>query len=204
MTNQIIKEALHPYPEDLVIVTKIGARRGNDKSWIPALSPKEITEGVHDNLRNLGLETLDVVNLRVGGLSAPTDGSIAEPLTVLAGLKEQGLIQHLGLSNVSPTQLVEARKITEIACIQNFYNVAHRVDDDFVRDLSAQGIALCAFFPARRIHTAAIVPDGCCRKSAWCNADAGRASVATPALSEHPAHLGDIVGSTSARKSGRG
>src|SRR5215468_10508652 len=129
VTNQIIRHALHPYPDGLVIVTKLGARRGADKSWIPALSRQELKDGVHDNLRNLGVDTLHVVNLRVGGLLDPTDGSIAKPLTVLAELKRQGLIRYIGLSNVSPEQLEEAQTITEIVCVQNFYNVARRNDD---------------------------------------------------------------------------
>ncbi len=147
VTNQIIKQALHPYPEGLVIVTKIGARRGDDKSWLPALSRQEITAAVHDNLRNLGLASLDVVNLRVGGLQGPTEASIAAPHSVLAELKQQGLIRRLGLSNVSPQQLAEAQTITEIVCVQNLYNVAHRNDDAFVNDLAAQGIAYVPFFP---------------------------------------------------------
>jgi pyridoxine 4-dehydrogenase len=147
VTNQIIKQALHPYPNGLVIITKIGARRGADASWIPALSRQEIIDGVHDNLRNLGLDKLDVVNLRVGGIEGPVEGSIAEPLTVLAELQQQGLIQHLGLSNVSPTQLAEAQKIAKIVCIQNLYNVAHRHDDAFIDDLAKQGIAYVPFFP---------------------------------------------------------
>lgn len=147
VTNQIIRRALHPYPDGLVIVTKIGARRGADASWIPALSRQEITDGIHDNLRNLALDVLDVVNLRVGGVMGPTEGSIAEPLTVLADLKRQGLIRHLGLSNVSPQQLTEAQAITEIACIQNLYNVAQRNDDAFIDDLAQQGIAYVPFFP---------------------------------------------------------
>jgi pyridoxine 4-dehydrogenase len=147
VTNQIIKQALHPYPNNLVIVTKIGARRGADASWIPALSRQEIIDGVHDNLRNLGLDKLDVVNLRVGGIERPTEGSITEPLTVLAELQQQGLIQHLGLSNVSPTQLAEATTITNIVCIQNLYNIAHRHDDAFIDDLAKQGIAYVPFFP---------------------------------------------------------
>jgi pyridoxine 4-dehydrogenase len=147
ITNQIIKKALHPYPTGLVIVTKIGARRGADASWIPALSRQEIIDGVHDNLRNLGLDKLDVVNLRVGGIEGPVEASIAEPLTVLAELQQQGLIQHLGLSNVSPTQLTEAQKIAKIVCIQNLYNVAHRHDDAFIDDLAKQGIAYVPFFP---------------------------------------------------------
>jgi pyridoxine 4-dehydrogenase len=147
VTNQIIKQALHPYPDGLVIVTKVGARRGADKSWLHALSPQELIPAVHDNLRNLGLDTLDVVNLRVGGVMGPSEGSIEEPLTVLAELKRQGVIQHLGLSNITPEQLAEAQKITEIVCVQNFYNVAHREDDGFIDDLAAQRIAFVPFFP---------------------------------------------------------
>jgi pyridoxine 4-dehydrogenase len=147
VTNQIIKQALHPYPDGLVIVTKVGARRLEDKSWVPALSRQELTEGVQDNLRNLGLDTLDVVNLRVGGMMGPTEASIEEPLTVLAELKRQGLIRHLGLSNISPAQLAEAQAITEIVCVQNLYNVAHREDDGFIDDLAHQGIAYVPFFP---------------------------------------------------------
>jgi pyridoxine 4-dehydrogenase len=147
VTNQIIKQALHPYPDGLVIVTKVGARRGKDKSWIHALSRQELIDGVHDNLRNLGLDRLDVVNLRVGGVMGPSEGSIEEPLTVLAELKDQGLIRYLGLSNVSREQLAEAQTITEIVCVQNLYNVAHRNDDGFIDDLAGQGIAYVPFFP---------------------------------------------------------
>lgn len=147
VTNQIIKRALHPYPGGLVIVTKVGARRGEDKSWPHALSRQELIDAVHDNLRNLGLDELDVVNLRVGGAMGPSEGSIKEPLTVLAELKQQGLIRHLGLSNVTPEQLAEAQTITEIVCVQNFYNVAHRSDDKFMDDLTKQGIAYVPFFP---------------------------------------------------------
>ena len=147
ITNQIIRQALHPYPENLVIVTKVGARRAVDKSWPHALSSQELTDAVHDNLRNLGLEALDIVNLRVGGLAAPGDFSIEKPLTALAELKRQGLIRHLGLSNVSPAQLAEAQKITEVVCIQNHYNLAHRSDDAFIDSLAAQGIAYVPFFP---------------------------------------------------------
>jgi aryl-alcohol dehydrogenase-like predicted oxidoreductase len=147
VTNQIIKQALHPYPDGLVIVTKLGARRGTDKSWIPALSRQELIDGVHDNLKNLGLDILDVVNLRVGGFTEPSEGSIEEPLTVLAELKRQGLIRHIGLSNISPKQFAEGRSITEIVCVQNFYNVAHRNDDAFIEDLAAQGVAYVPFFP---------------------------------------------------------
>ena len=147
VTNQIIEHALHPYPDGLVIVTKLGARRGADKSWIHALSRQELIDAAHDNLRNLGLETLDVVNLRVGGVMEPSEGSIEEPLTVLAELRRQGLIRHIGLSNVSPKQLAEAQRITEVVCVQNFYNVANRKDDAFIDDLAVQGIAYVPFFP---------------------------------------------------------
>ena len=147
ITNQIIKRALHPYPKGLVIVTKLGARRGADASWIPALSRQELIDGAHDNLKNLGLDALDVVNLRVGGFTEPSEGSIEEPLTVLAELKTQGLIRHIGLSNVTAKQVAEAQAITEIVCVQNFYNVAQRKDDAFIDDLASQGIAYVPFFP---------------------------------------------------------
>jgi pyridoxine 4-dehydrogenase len=147
VTNQIIKQALHPYPDGLAIVTKLGARRGRDKSWIHALSRQELIDGAHDNLRNLGVETLDVVNLRVGGVMEPSERSIEQPLAVLAELKRQGLIRHIGLSNITPKQLSEAQTITEIVCVQNFYNVAQRKDDALIDDLAAQGIAYVPFFP---------------------------------------------------------
>ncbi|MEL6456457.1 MAG: aldo/keto reductase family oxidoreductase [Cyanobacteria bacterium J06623_5] len=147
VTNQIIRQALHPYPEELVIVTKAGARRGEDKSWPAALSAEELTTAVHDNLRNLGLETLDVVNLRVGGLSEPIEGSIEEPLTVLADLKRQGLIRNIGLSNVTAHQFAQAQSITEIVCVQNYYNLAHRDDDALIDELAAKGVAYTPFFP---------------------------------------------------------
>jgi len=147
VTNQIIKKALHPYPAGLVIVTKVGARRGADKSWIPALSREELIDGIHDNLRNLGVDALDIVNLRVGGMMQPSEASIEAPLTVLAELKRKGLIRHIGLSNVTPRQLQEAQGITEIVCIQNFYNVANRSDDAFIDALAQQGIAYVPFFP---------------------------------------------------------
>jgi pyridoxine 4-dehydrogenase len=147
VTNQIIREALHPYSPSLTIVTKLGARRGDDSSWIPALSRQELTQGAHDNLRNLGLDVLDVVNLRVGGVMGPSEGFIEEPLTALADLQRQGLIRHLGLSNVSPQQLKEAQKIAPIVCIQNYYNVAQRGDDAFIDDLAQQKIAYVPFFP---------------------------------------------------------
>jgi pyridoxine 4-dehydrogenase len=147
VTNQIIKRALHPYPDGLTIITKVGARRGEDKSWSHALSRQDLIDGVHDNLRNLGLDTLDVVNLRVGAVMGPSVGSVEGPLTVLAELKQQGLIRHLGLSNVTPEQFAEAQTITAIVCVQNLYNVAHRNDDGFIDHLATQGIAYVPFFP---------------------------------------------------------
>ena len=147
VTNQLIREALHPYPDDLVIVTKVGAVRGADASWIPARSPAELTAGVHDNLRNLGVEALDVVNLRVGGIHGPADGSIEPQLTALAELQRQGLIRELGLSNVNAAQVAEGRKIARIVCVQNAYNIAHRVDDAFIDELAAERIAYVPFFP---------------------------------------------------------
>ena len=149
VTNQIIKQALHPYPNDLVIVTKVGARRGQDKSWIHDASRKNLVDSVQDNLRHLGLEALDVVNFRTWGDSgqAPGEGSLAEPLSILAELKEKGLIRHLGLSNVTPKQLAEAQTITGIVCIQNLYNLAHRNDDAFIDNLVKQRIAYVPFFP---------------------------------------------------------
>ena len=149
VTNQIIKQALHPYPNGLVIVTKVGARRGNDKSWIHDVTRKNLVDSVHDNLRNLGVEALDVVNLRAWGDNgqAPGEEPLTEPISVLAELKKQGLIRHLGLSNVTAKQLTEAQTITDIVCIQNLYNVAHRKDDAFIDALAKQGIAYVPFFP---------------------------------------------------------
>jgi aryl-alcohol dehydrogenase-like predicted oxidoreductase len=147
ITNQILKQALHPYPKDLTIVTKVGARRGDDGSWIMDTSPEGLRQSVHDNLRNLGLDVLPIVNLRVGGVSAPTEASIAEPLAVLAELQHEGLIQHIGLSNISPTQFEEARPIAKIVCVQNHYNVAHRDDDAFLDQLSEEGVAYVPYFP---------------------------------------------------------
>ena len=147
ITNEIIRQALHPYPEGLVIVTKVGCFRGPDKSWNPALSAADLTKAVHENLEHLGLEALDVVNLRVGGLEGPVAGSIAEPFAVLADLQRQGLIRHLGLSNVNSAQLAEAQTIADVVCIQNMSNVAHRYDDAFIQELAGQGIAYVPFFP---------------------------------------------------------
>jgi aryl-alcohol dehydrogenase-like predicted oxidoreductase len=147
VTNQIIRQALHPYPDGLVIVTKVGARRGPDKSWIHARSRQDVIDAVHDNLRNLGLEKMDIVNLRVGDMLRPAEASIEEPLAALAELQQQGLVRHLGLSNVTPRQLTDAQKIARIVCVQNLYNVANREDDAFLEDLGRQGIAYVPFFP---------------------------------------------------------
>jgi len=147
VVNEILREALHPYPEGLVIVTKLGAKRGADASWNPALSRQELIDGVHDNLRNLGLDVLDVVNLRVGPPLHDANASIEEYLTVLAELKEQGLIKHLGLSNVSMKQIAEGRAIANIVCVQNLYNVAKREDDGLIEELAKDGIPYVPYFP---------------------------------------------------------
>lgn len=148
VTNRLIHEALSPYPDDLLIVTKIGARRGDDASWLPAFAPDELARAVEDNLTNLGLETLDVVNLRLMfDLHGPAEGSLAAPLKAVADLQRRGLVRHIGLSNVTPTQLKEARDIAEIVCVQNQYNLAHRDDDAFIDALAAEGIAYVPFFP---------------------------------------------------------
>ncbi|MGO6996000.1 aldo/keto reductase family oxidoreductase [Rhizobium leguminosarum] len=148
VTNQIIREALHPYRDDLTVVTKIGARRGADGSWMPAFSRDGLTKAVHDNLRNLSLDVLDVVNLRVMfDVHGPAEGSIEAPLTVLADLQRQGLVRHIGLSNVTSKQIAEGRGITEIVCVQNQYNLAHRADDALIDDLARDGIAYVPFFP---------------------------------------------------------
>ena len=148
LTNQLIREALHPYPTDLVIVTKIGVARGEDGSWNAALSERELTRAVHDNLRNLGLDALEVVNLRVMfDVFAPAEGSIEAPLAALAKLQRQGLVRHIGLSNVTPHQVAEARAITDIVCVQNHYNLAHRDDDALIDRLATAGVAYVPFFP---------------------------------------------------------
>ncbi|MGV7209521.1 aldo/keto reductase family oxidoreductase [Oxalobacteraceae bacterium A2-2] len=147
VTNQIIRQALHPYRSDLTIVTKVGFRRGADASWLPALSREELRAAVHDNLRNLGLDVLDVVNLRLGEAARPDDAPLSEPLSVLVDLKREGLIRHIGLSNVTDGQVREAQALTEIVCVQNHYNLAHRADDALIDALAAQGIAYTPFFP---------------------------------------------------------
>jgi pyridoxine 4-dehydrogenase len=148
ITNRIIREALHPHSDDVTIVTNVGARRGADGSWIPAMSPDELTQAVHDNLRNLRVDVLDVVNLRsMFDVHGPAEGSLEAPLTALAELHRKGLVRHIGLSNVTPTQIAEGRKICEIVCVQNYYNLAHRDDDALVEDLAADGTAYVPFFP---------------------------------------------------------
>ena len=147
ITNQIIQNALHPYPENLTIATKVGSRRGEDGSWNPDRSAASIRSSVEDNLRNLKLDSLHLVNLRVGGLFAPVEGSIAEPLSALASMQREGLVKHIGLSNVSPAQYEEGRQIANIVCVQNHYNLAHREDDDFIDQLQAAGVAYVPFFP---------------------------------------------------------
>jgi pyridoxine 4-dehydrogenase len=147
VTNEIIKEALHPYPAQLRIVTKVGARRDAEGGWPHARSPEELRSAVHDNLRNLGLEALDAVNLRLGGFDGPEPGSVEEQFTALAQLQQEGLIRHLGVSTVSAEQVAEAQTIAPVVCVQNFYNVAHRLDDELIESLNAQGIAYVPYFP---------------------------------------------------------
>jgi aryl-alcohol dehydrogenase-like predicted oxidoreductase len=148
ITNQLIREALHPYPKELVIVTKVGAVRGNDGAWLPALEPHDIERGVHDNLRNLGLDVLDVVNMRsMGSVHAPAEGSIAKQVEALAELQQRGLVRHIGLSNVTAAQIAEAQGIAEIVCVQNHYNLVHREDDALIDELARKAIAYVPFFP---------------------------------------------------------
>jgi aryl-alcohol dehydrogenase-like predicted oxidoreductase len=148
ITNQLIREALHPYPDDLVIVTKVGATRGAEGAWLPALEPADIERGVHDNLRNLGLDVLEVVNMRImGDVHAPSEGSIEKQVTALAELQHRGLVRHIGLSNATATQIEEARRIAEVVCVQNHYNLVHRDDDALIDDLAEKGIAYVPFFP---------------------------------------------------------
>jgi pyridoxine 4-dehydrogenase len=147
VTNQIIEEALHPYPEDLRIVTKVGARRDAEGGWPTALAPEELRQAIHENLENLGLDSLDVVNLRIGGFDAPEPGSLAQPFTTLAEMQQEGLIKHLGVSTVTPEQVAEAQSIAPIVCVQNHYNIAHRVDDELIDSLAEQGIAYVPYFP---------------------------------------------------------
>ena len=203
VTNQIIKRALHPYPEGLVIVTKVGARRPTDKSWPHALSRQELIDAVHDNLRNLGLDALDVVNLRVGGIMGPSEGSIEAPLTVLAELKRQGLIRHLGVSNVSPAQLAEAQTITDIVCVQNLYNVAQRRDDSFIDDLARQGVAYVPFFPLGGFTPLQSSTLDASSGGTRSYADASSTRVAAAALPQYPIDPGYIFRCASSRESRR-
>lgn len=148
VTNQIIREALYPYPADLLIVTKVGAVRGQDGSWIPAVEPEDLSRGIHDNLRNLGVDVLDVVNLRIpGAIRGPAEGTLEKPFTALADLQHKGLIRHLGLSNVTSAQIAEARRIAPVVCVQNHYNLVQRADDGLVDELADRGIAYVPFFP---------------------------------------------------------
>ncbi len=205
VTNQIIREALHPYPDDLTIVTKIGARRGADASWLPAFSAEELTQAVHDNLRNLGLDVLDVVNLRaMFSAHGPAEGSLEEPLTALAELQRQGLVRHVGLSNVTPTQIAEAQKITAVVCVQNLYNIAHRHDDALIDNLARDGIAYVPFFPLGgftplQSSTLSAVADRLRR-----DADAGGARLAAASCTEHFADPRHVIGRAFAGKSRRG
>jgi pyridoxine 4-dehydrogenase len=204
VTNQIIRQALHPYPADLVIVTKLGGRRPPDGSWQPAISPQELTAGVHDNLRNLGLDVLDIVNYRVMGLGHGTaEGSIAEQVLALADLRRQGLIRHIGVSNATAAQLAEAQSITDIVCVQNNYNLAHREDDDMIDDLAAAGIAYVPFFPLGGFTPLQSSTLSSVASRLGAHADAGRTRVAAAAVAQHSADPRHVVGRAPARESRR-
>lgn len=199
VTNQLIREALHPYRDDLTIVTKIGARRDDKGAWLPAFSAQELTQAVHDNLRNLQLDVLDVVNLRIMfSAHGPAEGSIAEPLSTLAELQQQGLVRHIGLSNVTASQVAEAQKMVSVVCVQNMYNIVNRGDDSLVDTLAQQGIAWVPFFPL--FHAAAIfrAADGC--GCAGSNGNAGCAGVAVATFSEHPADPRNVLRGASPAK----
>ena len=184
-----------------MIVTKIGARRGEDASWLPAYGAGELTRAVDDNLRNLGLEALDVVNLRIMfDAHGPAEGSIAAPLEVLADLQQQGLVRHIGLSNVTPTQVKEGRGIAEIVCVQNHYNLAHRSDDALIDDLAEDGIPYVPFFPLGGFTPAAIDSAVRCRPAVAGDSDAGRPSLAAAAGAQHPADPRHFLGHAPARK----
>jgi len=205
ITNEIIREALHPYPANLTIVTKLGARRGEDASWNPAFSRDQLTAAVHDNIRNLGVEAIEVANLRLMfGHVGPAEGSIEAPLNILADLQCQGLIRHIGLSNVTPTQLAEGRRIAEIACVQNAYNLAHRDDDAMIDGLAADGIAYVPFFPPGRLHPAPVRHVIGRRRAAERDTDAGRARLAPPPRAQHPPNPGYVVGGAFAGEPGGG
>ena len=195
VTNEIIREALAPYPDDLHIVTKVGARRDEQGGWPPARTPAELREQVHDNLRRLGLDVLDVVNLRMGGFEEPEPGSIAEQFTALAELQQQGLIRHLGLSTVNAEQLAEAQSIAPVVCVQNMYNIARRADDALVDSHGAAGHRVRALLPARRAsRRCSPTPCEAVADAARRHADGGRAGLAAAPLAEHPADPRHVVG----------
>ena len=203
VTNALIREALHPYPAELVIVTKIGARRGADASWNPAFGREELTAAVHDNLRNLGLDVLEIVNLRLMfGHPGPAEGSVEAPLAVLAELQRQGLVRHIGLSNATPRQVAEARGLADIVCVQNHYNLAHREDDALVATLAADGIAFVPYFRARRLLAPAIVDPVGRGAADRRHADAGGAGLAAAARAQHPADPRHVVAGPPAREPG--
>jgi aryl-alcohol dehydrogenase-like predicted oxidoreductase len=194
ITNQIIRQALHPYPDNLVIVTKVGARRPDDGSWVPAISRQELIAAVHDNLRNLRLDAIDVVNFRMmGDGHGLSEASLAEPLTVLAELKQQGLIRHLGISNVTPKQVAEAQTITEIVCVQNLYNVAHRDDDALIDQLAQQGIAYVPYFPLGGFTPLQSSTLASVAESLGVSNHAGCDRMAASALSQHLADSGNLI-----------
>jgi len=198
VVNEIIREALHPYPDDLTIVTKVGARRGDDASWNPAYSPEDLVSAVHDNLRNLDVGALDVVNLRVMGREhVPDESSIEATFSVLVDLQRQGLIKHLGLSNVTSKQVAQARGMAPVVCVQNHYNLAHRHDDALIDELAALHIAYV-------LRPAAVSDPLGNRRRSRCDADAGGAGVAARPLAQHPADPGHELAWTFAREPGRG
>ena len=200
VVNELIREALHPYPKELHVVTKVGARRAADKSWPIALSREELTTAVHDNLKHLRLDTLDVVNLRVGGFDRPSPGSIAEPFSVLAALRQEGLIGHLGVSNVSAEQLTEAQSIAPVVCVQNNYNIASRHDSELVARCAREGIAYTPVFSARRVYAVAVRGARRGRRATRGIPAAGRACVAAAALAHDPAQPGHLFGEAPARE----
>ena len=200
VTNQIIKEALHPYPDELHIVTKVGACRDAKGGWPHARSPEQLRQAVHDNLDHLGLDALDVVNLRVGGFDSPDPGSIAEPFTALAELQQEGLIKHLGISTVSAEQIAEAQSIAPVVCVQNFYNVAHRGDDDLIDSLAAQGIAYVPYFPLGGFSPLQSDTLSSVATRLGRHADGRRAGLAAAALAEHPADPRHLIGRAPARE----
>ena len=201
VTNQIIREALYPYSEELVLVTKIGAKRGTDGSWSPAFSAEALTSAVHDNLRNLGVDALDVVNLRLMfGIHSPTEGSLEAPLAALVQLQRQGLIRHIGLSNVTPKQIKEGRAMADIVCVQNQYNLAHRGDDTLIDELAAAGVAYVPFFPLGGFTPLQSTALSDVAEQIGCT-DAGGACLAAAARTQHIADTRHLIDWASARKS---